>query len=201
MKSRGVRRIRRAGVTSAIRRATRTDRRPPVASRTHVAGDPTMCERCGAVYERKTWRAAGRSRSTPLVGLHWTLCPACTQVADQEYFGRVRITTPLPAERETEVRRRVWNVERRARHTQPQRRTVRIDREAEGLEILTTSQKLAHRIARELEKAFGGRTHYAWSDRGGMLDATWAPPGGPPEARATRSEHARRPRLERRALR
>ena len=46
---------------SAIRRAARTDRRPPVAARTHVTGEPTMCERCGAVYERKTWRAADRA--------------------------------------------------------------------------------------------------------------------------------------------
>ena len=32
-----------------------------------------------------------------------------------------------------------------------------------ALEVLTTSQKLAHRIATELRKAFGGRTTYAWS--------------------------------------
>jgi hypothetical protein len=41
------------------------------------------------------------------------------------------------------------------------------------MEVLTTSQKLAHRLAHELEKAFGGRTHYAWSDRDGRLVANW----------------------------
>lgn len=38
--------------------------------------------------------------------------------------------------------------------------------------LLTTSQKLAHRIAHELEKAFGGRTTYAWLDDG-CLEARW----------------------------
>jgi hypothetical protein len=87
-------------------------------------------------------------------------------------------------------------VEGRARHTQPERRTVRIDRIRSGLEILTTSQKLAHRIARELEKAFGGHAHYRWSDREGGLDATWDPPAAAPTA-----HHApRRPRIKRRSL-
>ena len=41
---------------------------------------------------------------------------------------------------------------------------------------MTTSQKLAHRVARELEEAYGGRAHYVWSDREGVLDARWDPP-------------------------
>jgi NMD protein affecting ribosome stability and mRNA decay len=135
-----------------------------------------MCERCGAVYERKTWRAGERTRDTSLVGVGWTLCPACVQVSDQEYFGRIRITAPLEPGRELEVRRRIWNVETRARLGEPERRTVRIDRTKSGLEILTTSQKLAHRMAHELEKAFGGHAHYTWTDREGLLDATWEPP-------------------------
>jgi NMD protein affecting ribosome stability and mRNA decay len=152
-----------------------------------------MCERCGAVYQNKTWRAGERTRRTSLVSVGWTLCPACAQVRDQEYFGRVLVTAPLEPGRELEVRRRIWRVEDRARHTQPERRTVRIDRSKAGLEILTTSQKLAHRIARELEKAFGGRAHYVWSDREGGIDATWGPPE-PKERRASLSA-ARRKRV------
>ena len=35
------------------------------------------------------------------------------------------------------------------------------------LEVLTTSQKLAHRIAREVENSFNGQAHYSWSDDDG----------------------------------
>jgi hypothetical protein len=38
--------------------------------------------------------------------------------------------------------------------------------------VLTTSQKLAHRLAHELKKALGGRVAYNWSDDG-TLFATW----------------------------
>jgi hypothetical protein len=41
------------------------------------------------------------------------------------------------------------------------------------IEVLTTSEKLAHRIARELEKAFRGAAAYHWSDGDGRLLAIW----------------------------
>jgi NMD3 family protein len=196
MKKRDIERRSPPAAIHVAPRGARPDHRPPIAVRTHVDREPTMCECCGAVYLNKTWRAGERTRSTSLVGVGWTLCPACAQVQDAEYFGRIRVTAPLGPEREVEVRRRIWRVESRARHTQPERRTVRIDRGPSGLEILTTSQKLAHRIARELEKAFGGRAHYAWSDREGALDATWDPPASPAVARAA----PRRPRIKQRSL-
>jgi hypothetical protein len=126
----------------------------------------------------------------------WGLCPACAQVADQEYFGRIRVPAALPPDLELEVRRRIWNVEKRARYTQPERRLVRIDPLGPGLEILTTSQKLAHRIVRELEKAFGGKSRFVWSDREGLLDAVWTPRNRPTRPRLPE----RRPRIKRRTL-
>ena len=62
------------------------------------------------------------------------------------------------------IRSRIANVERRAEFTQPERRIISSKWDGETLEVLTTSQKLAHRIARELQKAFGGRARYTWSD-------------------------------------
>lgn len=197
MKFRGIGRPRRGDHTHAAPRGSRPDRSPPVVVRTHVVREPTMCERCGAVYEHKTWRAGERTRRTSLVGIAWTLCPACAQVEDQEYFGRVRVRARLDPDRELEIRRRIRNVEARARYTQPERRTVCIDRTASGLEILTTSQKLAHRITRELEKAFGGRSRFVWTDREGGLEALWTArePG-----KRTESKPPRRRRLKRRSL-
>ena len=175
MKTTTIRPRSHANAMHAAPRGAGSDRKP-VIKRTHVSQEPTMCERCGAVYRRKTWRAGERTRRTSVVGVAWTVCPACTQVADSEYFGRVRTARPLDPAQEEAVRRRVRNVERRAGHTQPERRTVRIERTRSGFEILTTSQKLAHRIARELQKAFGGQTQFTWTTPEGSLDAVWDPP-------------------------
>lgn len=165
--------------------------RPNLAGRVRGLASPARCERCDARYEDKVWRTpTARQKVADLDGVAWTLCPACRQVEDQEYFGRVRVTRPLSPEMEVQVRRRVWNVERRARHTQPEHRLVDIERRREGLEVYTSSQNLAHRIAHELAKAFGGRTHYDWTAREGVLQATWTP--GPARVTALSTAARRR---------
>jgi len=52
------------------------------------------------------------------------------------------------------------------------------------LEVLTTSQKLAHRIAHELKKAFRARTSYNWSDDGTLFAGC--------ELDQTKSRHGKR---------
>lgn len=88
-------------------------------------------------------------------------------------YGRVILRGPWLKGHEDEVRRRIANVEARARHTQPERRVIEIARAKDGLEVMSTSQKLAHRLVREIEKAFGGRSAYRWSENDGSLTATW----------------------------
>jgi hypothetical protein len=70
------------------------------------------------------------------------------------------------------IRARIRNVVTRAGRSQPERRMVSFAAEGRTLEVLTTSQKLAHRIAHEIRKAFGGRTTYTWADDG-VLTTTW----------------------------
>jgi ribosome-associated translation inhibitor RaiA len=132
-----------------------------------------VCERCGAVYAAKTWRAGGRTLATPLPGVRWTVCPACRQVAEGEYFGRVLIRGAYASAHQPELRARVQGVAARAAYTQPERRIVSMEDTEDGLEVLTTSQKLAHRIARSLVKGLGGRTEYHWTEPHGELLAVW----------------------------
>jgi hypothetical protein len=101
----------------------------------------------------------------------WVTCPGCAQAAAGEYHGRVLITVSDNASLEA-ISARIANVEQRAQFTQPERRIVASNWNGKTLEVLTTSQKLAHRIAREVEKAFGGRAHFSWSDDDGSLLAT-----------------------------
>jgi hypothetical protein len=101
------------------------------------------------------------------------MCPACAQASQAAGFGRVLIRGRFALAQEAIIRRRIANVAARAAFTQPQRRIASIERRGDVLEVLTTSQKLAHRIVHELRKLFRGRATYAWSDDG-TLFATWA---------------------------
>lgn len=82
------------------------------------------------------------------------------------------------------IRRRIANVSARAGFTQPERKLIAVRVEGEDLEVLTNSEELAHRIVHELQKAFGGRAAYAWSDRDGSLRAVWDTPARTRERRA-----------------
>lgn len=75
------------------------------------------------------------------------------------------------------VRRRIENVATRVGFTQPERRLSSIERRGDLLEVLTTSQKLAHRIVRELRKASGDGPPTP-----GRTTARCSPPGSDEEA-------------------
>ena len=137
--------------------------------------DATVCEGCGGVFRRKTWRQTPvRVTHALLTRAAWGLCPACRQVQEGAFQGRVVLRGSYLASHEQEIRRRIQNVAERAGYTQPERRLVAIIRRPGELNVLTTSQKLAHRIVHELKKAFKGHAEYAWSDRERRLQAVWS---------------------------
>jgi NMD protein affecting ribosome stability and mRNA decay len=174
MKNRGLRVVDRGRQRALDHRGTRADKSPIVAvGHTYKSG--TICDGCGSVYSLKTWRRSGeRPAAATAPGAARGRCPACLQVGEGRAYGRVVLRGPWLKGHEDEVRHRIANVEARARHTQPERRVIEIAQRKDGLEVMSTSQKLAHRLVREIEKAFGGRSSYRWSDTDGSLTATWA---------------------------
>ncbi len=160
-------------IRSGNRRGVRSDKTPPVARRNGSPAEPAACERCGATYIHRAWRGGRRPTQALLARVTWTVCPACAQTAGGEFFGRVLIGGAYAGAHEDAIRARIANVDARARFTQPERRVVARTRTGNVLEVLTTSQKLAHRIVHELKKAFRGRATYRWSDTDGSLYATW----------------------------
>lgn len=168
----GVEPCRRSSARGVNRRGSRSDRSPRVA-KSRVFADPTACERCGAIFFHKAWRMSRRIDPELLPRVAWDVCPACRQLERGEFYGCVILEGPLLALQEQAILRRIDKVAARAEFTQPERRIVEIRRRGDAVEVRTTSQKLAHRIVRELEKAFGGRGHFSWSDRDGRLYGSW----------------------------
>jgi hypothetical protein len=164
-------------IRSLSRKGTRTGKSATVAAKVPTLREPSVCGRCGAVFSRRTWRRDRRLPDRSLAKAAWTVCPACVQVEGATYCGRVVAHGAYVESHGAAIHQRIDNVAARAEFTQPQHRVVSVSRDRATLEVLTTSQKLAHRIAHELKKAYGGKTSYAWSDRDGTLFATWEPRG------------------------
>jgi NMD protein affecting ribosome stability and mRNA decay len=159
-------------IRSLARGFARTGQARPIEAASGHRSEPAVCTRCGAIFVRRAWR---RERTLSLAlfeRARWTTCPGCAQARTQTGFGRVLVRGAFARANEETIRRRVANVAARARHTQPERQIASMERAGDALEIITTSQKLAHRIVRELKKLYRGRVSYAWSDDG-TLFATW----------------------------
>ena len=155
------------------RRGVRDEKGGPGERKARAYGDPSACDRCGAIYTRATWRFDHPITVDLLDRVHWDTCPACRQRDSGIAYGRIVLRGETMMANEEKIRRRISNVAARAGHTQPQRRLLSVERAGDTLEVLTTSQKLAHRIVKELKKQFGGRARYRWASRDGALYATW----------------------------
>jgi len=164
-------------IRSLNRRGTRANMSPPVVRKTARLKEPAICERCAAIFQRKTWRSGRKLTETLLESATWTVCPACAQTKGRdEYYGKVVVHGLMGSPMAEQALRRIQNVGRRAEVTQPERRVLSLEWNGDLLEVLTTSQKVAHRIAHELKKAFGGSASYSWSDSDGTLLAVWKAP-------------------------
>jgi hypothetical protein len=159
-------------IRSLNRRGSASSKLKAGEVRTGRPAEPSACQRCGAVFVRRVWRRDAAVSHALLAKARWTVCPACVQARDAEGFGRIVVEGAFVAPNAAAIEARIRNVAARAQHTQPERRAVSFERRDGGLEVLTTSQKLAHRIVHELRKAFRGRASYAWSDDG-TLFARW----------------------------
>lgn len=162
----------KALIRAGTRKATRSEKVAPAEVRGGRASEPTVCKGCGAVFARRVWRTDRKVTHALLERAQWKICPACKQQASDEYLGRVVIRGAYAVREADAIRARIANVEARAKVTQPQRRIVSADKAGASIEVLTTSQKLAHRIVAELKKAFRGRARYEWSDDGSLY-AVW----------------------------
>jgi hypothetical protein len=174
MRTSGAKRKSKQLMLALVRRGSESSKAPRVARKAAAPPrEPTICTSCGASFLRRAWRK--RPLSTPLLDqATWGSCPACEQIGRCEYYGRVIATVADIPDRDA-IDRRIRNVASRASHTRPERRIVSIDWTGPRLEVLTTSQKLAHRVALELAKAFGGRNSFRWSSEDGSLTAVWHP--------------------------
>jgi NMD protein affecting ribosome stability and mRNA decay len=137
--------------------------------------DAGICPDCHAISRKKRWYAdeaeyAALARS----GARRSRCPACRKIADGFPSGVLTLRGRFLLGHREEILTVARNEERRARGNNPLERIMELREGADGMEILTTDEKLAQRIGREIRKAFRGTLAYKWSEDASLLRVTWA---------------------------
>lgn len=116
-----------------------------------------VCEGCHAVYADKHWNYdEARYAEMRAKGATTTQCPGCRALADRQYRGELTMLAAPPAEGIDERRQRLFDVEALARARDPMARIAELAVEPGKWHLYTTSARLAERLGKELQKAFGG---------------------------------------------
>jgi NMD protein affecting ribosome stability and mRNA decay len=150
-----------------------------------TAGDPyllkmgnsemAVCKRCHAIYHNKRWYLDEElyQKKASLKDTEKILCPACKKIKDKFPGGVVTLTGDFLHEHQEEIMNLVRNEEERAKGFNPLERIMEVTKIKKGMEITTTNEKLAQRIAKSLERAYQGSVEYKWSSGTKLLRADW----------------------------
>jgi hypothetical protein len=146
----------------------------PYAVRGAQAG-PAVCKECYAIYEKKRWRF-DQAAYAELIAQKRTkavTCPACIKTRDRYPEGVLTLRWPGLPEHRRDILGLLRKEAARAKEVNPLERIMKIEDERKELRVFTTSNKLAQRMGREMERAYKGKTHYQWGHRDKLVRVYW----------------------------
>jgi len=146
--------------------------RPPRAAR-----EPAICPACGAVYAKRRWSHAPSSRLLAAragASVAVRVCVACRRRRTGVPHGYVHIDGGFFPGHRSDIEHLLRNEAERARDDNPLSQIVDWRNLAGGsLLIGTSTEHLAQRLGRALEKAYDGKVHYGFSHENKMAHVWW----------------------------
>jgi hypothetical protein len=140
--------------------------------------EPAVCADCGDVYADRRWSkpdAARKSAKHPRWRLGQTvICPACERQRDGVPSGHVHLAGAFLTSHRDDIERLLRNEARRAAEGNPLARIMSWGKDEQGrLTVTTTTEHLAQRLGRALEKAYKGEVRYAFSHENKLAHVYW----------------------------
>ncbi|MGV3724923.1 MAG: BCAM0308 family protein [Actinomycetota bacterium] len=136
--------------------------------------DGTVCVRCHAVYRNQHWnRDTARAELALQAGAQEVVCPGCKIVAERNPRGIVTLSGDYWPQHKDDILNLIRNEETRGMSVNPLERIIDIREEADALIIETTTEKLAQKIARAIDKAHQGSLVYHWPDNNHLIRVDW----------------------------
>ena len=143
-----------------------------------AAPGPVLCAGCGAIYANKRWshsngakvRAAGQAGRP----IDVRICPGCRRRNAGVPHGFVHVDGEFVAQHRDEVLGLLHNEVDRAAEDNPLAQVLDWgDDGAGGLLVTTTTEHLALRLGRALEKAFDGKALFGFSHENKLAHVWW----------------------------
>ena len=138
--------------------------------------DPAICSNCQAVWHRGKWsqdpstRRDVRRWGTPIS----VACPACRSAKEGNPTGILYLAGSFVAKNRNEILNLVRNASRVAAAKNPMERIIHIKAEPRyPVVVETTSEKLARRLGRAINKACAGSLDIRFSHEDKLVRVYW----------------------------
>jgi hypothetical protein len=140
--------------------------------------EPILCVGCGAIYVNRRWsrNAAARLQASGFTGgpIQARVCPACRRRQSGGPRGFVHVDGEFVAVHRDEIVRLLRNEAERAIEDNPLAQLLDwTDTGAGGLLVTTTTEHLAVRLGRALEKAYDGKLLFGFSHENKLAHVWW----------------------------
>ena len=135
-----------------------------------------VCSGCSALYWNKRWYLdEGEAESLISKKVKNTvLCPACQRMQDNNPAGIAVFTGDYLVAHEEEILNSLKNIEEKARVKNPLSRIMEIRQDGNILTVLTSDDKLAQKLGRDIFKAHSGSLQYQWSNEHNFVRVNWS---------------------------
>ena len=139
--------------------------------------EPAVCGSCGALYVSRRWISAGRAKESPK-HRGWRpartiTCPACKLIKNAVPSGFLHLKGRFLNEHRPEIERLLRAEAGRAAVDNPLGRIMDWKQVGEELIVTTTTEHLAKRLGRAIEKACSGEVRYDFSHENKMARVYW----------------------------
>lgn len=140
--------------------------------------DILICEQCNAVYFYKSWhhRLDEYPHLKESKSLKFTLCPACRMIKEKKFEGEIIIEN-ISQKIKNDLKNLIQNFGEEAFKKDPQDRVISINEISTNtngsstMQILTTENQLAQRLAKKISEVFKGKYSISHSEKESTIRA------------------------------
>lgn len=140
--------------------------------------DPTICPKCSLVYHNKTWKKDENLKKQLIKTnkVEFKECPACRKIKDNYPLGIIHLSGEyiLDEFHKNEILNLVKHEAEKEENTNPLSRIMSIEHDKNDyLIIKTTTEGLAARIGKAIQRAHKGNLEFKFSDDQKLLRVFW----------------------------
>lgn len=132
--------------------------------------EPTVCPKCGAVWQAGRWKWAEHKPE----GANEELCQACHRINDEYPAGELTLNGKFVTAHKDEIINLVRNTEKAENAEHPLHRIMAVEERGDTILITTTDIHLPSRIGKAIFRAYEGKFDCHYDDEGYFLRGTWS---------------------------